>query len=66
MILDVSTSFKRLQVEKRAADALLKELTPLESISDVDGLGDYLRNLSLKLELSMEEIKRLTVQLRSA
>ncbi|EJD55611.1 hypothetical protein AURDEDRAFT_109873 [Auricularia subglabra TFB-10046 SS5] len=59
---DVSTSFKRLQAEKRAADGLLKELTPLESISDTEGLRDYLRNLSLKLEMSMEEIKRLNAQ----
>lgn len=48
---DVSTSFKRLQVEKRAADGLLKELTPLESISDAEGLRDYLNNMSMKLEV---------------
>ncbi|KZW00627.1 hypothetical protein EXIGLDRAFT_761447, partial [Exidia glandulosa HHB12029] len=59
---DVSTSFKRLQAEKRAADAVLGDLTPVESISDTDGLRNHLRNLSLKLDLSMEEIKRLNAQ----
>ncbi|PPQ88658.1 hypothetical protein CVT25_010234 [Psilocybe cyanescens] len=36
--LDVSASFKRLQAEKLAADAVLKESSPLESINDANAL----------------------------
>ncbi|KAA1468235.1 hypothetical protein DENSPDRAFT_770764 [Dentipellis sp. KUC8613] len=60
---DVSTSFKRLQAEKLAADQVLKELTPVESLKDVAGLRDYLQNFSLKVEISQDEIKRLTGKL---
>jgi hypothetical protein len=44
-------SFKRLQAEKYAADAILRELTPLEGITDSGALRDYLQNLSLKIEV---------------
>jgi hypothetical protein len=50
-ISDVSTSFKRLQAEKLAADALLKENTPMESFSDPDALGAYFSNLRVKDEV---------------
>ena len=48
---DVSTSFKRLQAEKAAADRVLRELTPLETVQEVDALRDYLQNLTLKTEV---------------
>jgi glutaredoxin 2 len=44
-------SFKRLQAEKYAADAILRELTPVEGITDAGALRDYLQNLSLKIEV---------------
>ncbi|KAF9460833.1 hypothetical protein BDZ94DRAFT_875978 [Collybia nuda] len=44
---DVSTSFKRLQAEKAAADAVLHELTPLQGIQDGESLRKYLQNLFL-------------------
>ena len=52
MLLDVSTSFKRLQAEKAAADRILCELTPLESIQEVDALRDFLQNVNFKTEVS--------------
>ncbi|KAF8741912.1 hypothetical protein RHS02_03702, partial [Rhizoctonia solani] len=61
---DISTSFKRLQAEKVAADKLIKELSPLEGIADLDGLRAYLTNQKMKVELSTEEIKRLTGQIK--
>ncbi|KAG8715490.1 hypothetical protein FRC11_003796 [Ceratobasidium sp. 423] len=61
---DISTSFKRLQAEKVAADKLIKEVSPLEGIADLDGLRAYLTNQKMKVELSSEEIKRLTGQIR--
>jgi hypothetical protein len=51
LVSDVSTSFKKLQAEKLAADAVLREVSPLESIQDVDALRDYLQNLALKTEV---------------
>ncbi|KAE9411038.1 hypothetical protein BT96DRAFT_805050 [Gymnopus androsaceus JB14] len=64
---DVSTSFKRLQAEKTAADAILRELTPLESLRETDALRDYLKNISLKVEASTHshEIKRLNTKLQT-
>ncbi|CAE6526600.1 unnamed protein product [Rhizoctonia solani] len=61
---DISISFKRLQAEKVAADKLIKEVSPLEGMTDLDGLRVYLTNQKMKVELSAEEIKRLTGQIR--
>jgi hypothetical protein len=49
--VDVSMSFKRLQAEKYAADAILRELTPVDGITDAGALRDHLQNLSLKIEV---------------
>ena len=51
-MLDVSTSFKRLQAEKVAADRVLAELTSVESIKEADALRDFLQNMNLKVEVS--------------
>lgn len=48
---DVSTSFKRIQAEKLAADAVLREFSPVETMQDVEGLRNYLENLNLKTEV---------------
>ncbi|CCM05148.1 uncharacterized protein FIBRA_07357 [Fibroporia radiculosa] len=60
---DVSTSFKRLQAEKIAADKVVKELTPLETLKDVDALRDYLQNVNIKTEMAQDEIRRLSGKL---
>ncbi|KAI0257559.1 hypothetical protein BJV78DRAFT_1349405 [Lactifluus subvellereus] len=60
---DVSTSFARLQAEKSAADKVVQELTSAQSSQDADGLRDYLQNAHLKVEMSQDEIKRLTGKL---
>ncbi|KAJ7103449.1 hypothetical protein B0H15DRAFT_812316 [Mycena belliarum] len=62
---DVSTSFKRLQAEKAAADAVLRELTPLETIGAPQALRDFVQNLILKSEISLEEITRLNGRLET-
>ncbi|KAG8894748.1 hypothetical protein FRC01_012779, partial [Tulasnella sp. 417] len=59
---DVSKSFKRLQAEKVAAEQVLRDMTPLESISETDSLRDHFRTLALKAEISADEIKRLNSQ----
>ncbi|KAJ7169956.1 hypothetical protein C8R46DRAFT_1349891 [Mycena filopes] len=62
---DVSTSFKRLQAEKAAADVILRELTPLETISDSQALRDFVQNVVLKSEISLGEITRLNGKLET-
>lgn len=51
LTLDISTSFKRLRAEKVAADKLIKEVSPLEGIGDLDGLRAYLTNQKMKVEV---------------
>ena len=51
--IDVSTSFKRLQAEKLAADRILREYTSVESVSEVDSLRDFLQNMNFKAEVMM-------------
>lgn len=48
-------SFKRLQTEKAAADRALSELTPLQTIQEIDALREYLQNVNLKAEVRDSE-----------
>ena len=52
---DVSTSFKRLQAEKLAADRVLRELTSVESVTEADALRDFLQNMNFKNEVSKHD-----------
>jgi hypothetical protein len=49
--VDVSTSFKRLQAEKLAADKVLQELTSVHTVQDAPGLRDFLQNNQIKVEV---------------
>ncbi|KAF9499721.1 hypothetical protein BDN71DRAFT_1486818 [Pleurotus eryngii] len=60
---DVTESFKKLQSEKDAADNLVRTLTPLEGLKDLDTFKDYLQSLILKVEISEDDIKRLNGKL---
>ncbi|CAA7266499.1 unnamed protein product [Cyclocybe aegerita] len=60
---DVSTSFKRLQAEKLAADSVLRESTPLESMNDAEALREFFANLKNKDQVFQDEIKRLNQKL---
>ncbi|KAF8807466.1 hypothetical protein BYT27DRAFT_7098535 [Phlegmacium glaucopus] len=51
---DVSTSFKRLQAEKLAADAVLREISPLESIQNTTALRNFFTNLKTKDQVILE------------
>ena len=46
--IDVSSSFKRLQAERLAADTVLRETSPLESIQNTTALRDFFTNLKIK------------------
>ncbi|KAJ8469444.1 hypothetical protein ONZ45_g16889 [Pleurotus djamor] len=60
---DVTESFKKLQAERDAADRVLRDASPLEGLQDVDGFRDYLQNMTLKVEMAEDEIKRLNGKL---
>ncbi|KAG0336773.1 hypothetical protein BG000_006193 [Podila horticola] len=63
---DLATAFKKLVREKVAIEAVLKASTPLEDMGDVEALEAHLRNMAYKSEVSMQEIKRLSDELREA
>ncbi|KAF4572848.1 hypothetical protein EYR36_007358 [Pleurotus pulmonarius] len=60
---EVTESYKKLQSEKDAADSLVRTLTPLEGLEDLDTFKDYLQSLILKVEISEDDIKRLNGKL---
>lgn len=62
---DVSTSFKRLQAEKLAADLVLRDLTSLHSIQDTAALRDYLQDTNTKVEHYRSEVQGLNKRLES-
>lgn len=45
LVIDVSASIIRLQAERDAANQVLKEITPVETISDIRGLKLHLIDL---------------------
>ncbi|KAF9136210.1 hypothetical protein BGX30_011305 [Mortierella sp. GBA39] len=63
---DLAGAFKKIVQEKIAAEAVLRASTPLEDLGDVDALEAHLQNMSTKNEMSMQEIKRLSEELRQA
>lgn len=50
-MLDVSNSFKQLQANKEAVDKVIRELTPVESVTDGEGLREHLQSLIAKDEV---------------
>lgn len=62
--LDVSESFKKLQADRAAADAVLLEFTPLQSIQDTVALRDYLKSIASNVSLYQNEVKELETKMR--
>ncbi|KIL70758.1 hypothetical protein M378DRAFT_484230 [Amanita muscaria Koide BX008] len=62
--LDVSESFKKLQADRAAADAVLLEFTPLQSIQDTIALRDYLKSIASNVSLHQNEVKELETKMR--
>ncbi|CAG8729251.1 12202_t:CDS:2, partial [Funneliformis caledonium] len=57
---EIVKSYKKLLTEQKTVEAVLKENTHLEGLSDVEAFEAHLKNLNIKNGMSMEEIKRLT------
>ncbi|KAF9899874.1 hypothetical protein EC991_008218 [Linnemannia zychae] len=62
--LDLAGAFKKIVQEKLTAEAILKASTPLDDLGDADALEAHLQNMAIKNEISMQEIKRLSDELR--
>ncbi|KAF9384085.1 hypothetical protein CPC16_008609 [Podila verticillata] len=63
---DLASAFKRIVQEKVAIESILKASTPLDDLDDVEALEAHLQNMSSKTEMSMQEIRRLSDELREA
>ncbi|KAF9170485.1 hypothetical protein BGX21_004632 [Mortierella sp. AD011] len=62
----LAKAFKKIVQEKLAAEAVLKATTALEDLGDVEALEAHMQNMAHKSEMSMQEIKRLSSELREA
>ncbi|KAG0352458.1 hypothetical protein BG005_008126 [Podila minutissima] len=63
---NLASAFKRIVQEKVAIETILKASTPLEDLGDVEALEAHLQNMSSKTEMSMQEIRRLSDELKDA
>ncbi|KAG0036875.1 hypothetical protein BGZ82_003498 [Podila clonocystis] len=63
---NLASAFKRIVQEKVAIETILKASTPLDDLGDVEALEAHLQNMSSKTEMSMQEIRRLSDELREA
>ncbi|KAF9111866.1 hypothetical protein BGX27_004339 [Mortierella sp. AM989] len=65
-VLHLARAFKKIVQEKMAAEAVLKATTALEDLGDVEALEAHMQNMAHKSDMSMQEIKRLSEELRVA
>jgi chromosome segregation ATPase len=56
---ELAKAYKQLAKEKKAAEEILREVTPLEGLSDLDAFEAHLRSLKARSEMSTDEIRRL-------
>lgn len=57
---DITAAYERLQTLKTRLDRIVSEVTPLNSVDDIDAFEGELRNMKGKTEMSMSEIGKLT------
>jgi len=60
----MTAAFERLQTLTTTLDRIVSEVTPLSGVQDVDAFEGELRNMKGKTEMSMQEIGRLTGDLK--
>ncbi|GAA5910969.1 uncharacterized protein JCM6883_000664 [Sporobolomyces salmoneus] len=62
--VELSASHEELKSLKSSLDSLLSELIPsISSIDDTEALGAELRNLKMKADMGMDEVRRMSGQL---
>ncbi|RHZ64552.1 hypothetical protein Glove_322g15 [Diversispora epigaea] len=57
---ELANSYKKLLNEKKAIELVLRKNSHLEGITDVEAFEAHLRNLNMKDEMRLQEIKRIT------
>lgn len=62
---DATASLEQMTQKQDSIRVVLAELTPVNDISDVDALREYLQGLNTKQNMSQEIIKRLNGKLRT-
>lgn len=48
---EIAAAYKRLQADKVTLERVVRELTPLSGLGDLEAFEDYLKNLSMKVEV---------------
>ncbi|KAJ2687530.1 hypothetical protein GGH99_003243, partial [Coemansia sp. RSA 1285] len=61
-LAEVARVYRNLNGARKSIEVVLKKLTPVQSIADVDELEEYLSNLSMKAQYAGEQIGALTEQ----
>jgi hypothetical protein len=49
--VEISSAYKRLQADKIAVDKIVRELTPLNGIGDLEAFESHLKNLNGRTEV---------------
>ncbi|RKP10229.1 hypothetical protein THASP1DRAFT_22035 [Thamnocephalis sphaerospora] len=57
---DIAKAYKLLLREKKAIEGVMREVTPLEGIGDVQAFEDHLRSMNERNQMAKEEIQRLS------
>ncbi|KAJ2504149.1 hypothetical protein GGI11_007469, partial [Coemansia sp. RSA 2049] len=61
-LAEVARVYRNLNGARKSIEVVLKKLTPVQSIADVDELEEYLSNLNMKAQYAGEQIGALTEQ----
>ncbi|GAA5877488.1 hypothetical protein JCM16303_003352 [Sporobolomyces ruberrimus] len=62
--IELSASHEKLKTLKSSLDSLLSDLIPsISTVDDTEALGDELRNLKVKADMGMDEVRRMSGQL---
>ncbi|PVU93184.1 hypothetical protein BB561_003421 [Smittium simulii] len=64
LLKDMSRAYKKAIETKKAVEAVLRVETHIESLSEVDALSDYFKNINLKVKIANEELLRLNNRVR--
>ncbi|KAJ2243777.1 hypothetical protein GGH98_005001, partial [Coemansia sp. RSA 454] len=59
-LAEVARVYRNLNAARKAVETVLKKLTPVQSIADVDELEQFLSNLTVKSQYAGEQIGALT------
>ncbi|OLY82168.1 hypothetical protein AYI68_g3717 [Smittium mucronatum] len=62
-LVDLARAYNNVNQARKEIEVVLKAETPIEKISDIEGLTDHFKNTKLKLQMSQTEINRMSQEL---